>query len=243
MGIRSQPPSQKCKRFWSAPSCPSHPRLSSLCEHTALAGLCECPNVSALLQRQEGSLLPPLTPSTMVGAKDGDGRASGHRHGALGSLVHSGPTGRKKHVRSPSARAHVQALVSSLLPQELRVIPCTHRFHRKCVDPWLLQHHTCPHCRHNIIGNAPLPLSLPRGTVFPRCLVGAGRAPRLVSRQTTKALPPGPGGTGGPGEVCWRVSLGLSSGFDTTGFLTLDQAPGLSRPRAHSLLSRTRGVT
>ena len=175
MGIRSQPPSQKCKRFWSAPSCPSHPRLSSLCEHTALAGLCECPNVSALLQRQEGSLLPPLTPSTMVGAKDGDGRASGHRHGALGSLVHSGPTGRKKHVRSPSARAHVQALVSSLLPQELRVIPCTHRFHRKCVDPWLLQHHTCPHCRHNIIGNAPLPLSLPRGTVFPRCLVGAGR--------------------------------------------------------------------
>uniref|UniRef100_A0A7N9IHQ8 RING-type E3 ubiquitin transferase n=1 Tax=Macaca fascicularis TaxID=9541 RepID=A0A7N9IHQ8_MACFA len=35
--------------------------------------------------------------------------------------------------------------------QELRVIPCTHRFHRKCVDPWLLQHHTCPHCRHNII--------------------------------------------------------------------------------------------
>ncbi|XP_055003154.1 E3 ubiquitin-protein ligase ZNRF3 [Sorex araneus] len=41
--------------------------------------------------------------------------------------------------------------------EELRVIPCTHRFHRKCVDPWLLQHHTCPHCRHNIIepkGNA-----------------------------------------------------------------------------------------
>uniref|UniRef100_A0A8D2IRU0 E3 ubiquitin-protein ligase ZNRF3 n=1 Tax=Varanus komodoensis TaxID=61221 RepID=A0A8D2IRU0_VARKO len=35
--------------------------------------------------------------------------------------------------------------------EELRVIPCTHRFHRRCVDPWLLQHHTCPHCRHNII--------------------------------------------------------------------------------------------
>uniref|UniRef100_A0A3Q2YF33 E3 ubiquitin-protein ligase ZNRF3 n=1 Tax=Hippocampus comes TaxID=109280 RepID=A0A3Q2YF33_HIPCM len=35
--------------------------------------------------------------------------------------------------------------------EELRVIPCAHRFHKKCVDPWLLQHHTCPHCRHNII--------------------------------------------------------------------------------------------
>lgn len=48
--------------------------------------------------------------------------------------------------------------VSSPRPQELRVIPCTHRFHRKCVDPWLLQHHTCPHCRHNIIGKGPQPL-------------------------------------------------------------------------------------
>lgn len=32
------------------------------------------------------------------------------------------------------------------------MIPCAHRFHKKCVDPWLLQNHTCPHCRHNIIG-------------------------------------------------------------------------------------------
>lgn len=44
------------------------------------------------------------------------------------------------------------SLLSSCRLQELRVIPCAHRFHKKCVDPWLLQHHTCPHCRHNIIG-------------------------------------------------------------------------------------------
>lgn len=147
------------------------------------------PNVSALLQRQEGSLLPPLTPSTVVGAKDGDGGASAPPRctGLLGPLR---PHRKKEACATALCPGPRSGSVSSLLPQELRVIPCTHRFHRKCVDPWLLQHHTCPHCRHNIIGNAPLPLSLPRGTVFPRCLVGAGRAPRageLADHQGTAA--------------------------------------------------------
>lgn len=120
-----------------------------------------------------------MTPSTVVGARGGDGGASGHRHSALGSLVHApAPREERSMCGSLSSPGPRSGSVSSLLPQELRVIPCTHRFHRKCVDPWLLQHHTCPHCRHNIIGNAPLPLSLPRGTVFPGCLVGAERAPQ-----------------------------------------------------------------
>ncbi|XP_028840759.1 E3 ubiquitin-protein ligase RNF43 isoform X2 [Denticeps clupeoides] len=36
--------------------------------------------------------------------------------------------------------------------QDLRVISCAHEFHKECVDPWLLQHRTCPLCMHNIMG-------------------------------------------------------------------------------------------
>ncbi|CAL8363617.1 unnamed protein product [Lota lota] len=36
--------------------------------------------------------------------------------------------------------------------QDLRIISCAHEFHRDCVDPWLLQHRTCPLCMHNIMG-------------------------------------------------------------------------------------------
>ncbi|KAL7635885.1 UNVERIFIED_CONTAM: hypothetical protein RMT77_013702 [Armadillidium vulgare] len=35
--------------------------------------------------------------------------------------------------------------------QELRVLPCRHEFHRICVDPWLVQHRTCPLCNYNIV--------------------------------------------------------------------------------------------
>lgn len=40
----------------------------------------------------------------------------------------------------------------SLLFQHLRIISCAHEFHKDCVDPWLLQHRTCPLCMHNIMG-------------------------------------------------------------------------------------------
>ncbi|KAM6340831.1 E3 ubiquitin-protein ligase ZNRF3 isoform 5-T5 [Alca torda] len=67
----------------------------------------------------------------------------------------------------------------TVLGKELRVIPCTHRFHKKCVDPWLLQHHTCPHCRHNIIEQK-------KGNAGPVCLESINPA---RSRQQRVILP------------------------------------------------------
>jgi len=34
--------------------------------------------------------------------------------------------------------------------EQLRILPCFHRYHAACVDRWLMQSRTCPTCKHDI---------------------------------------------------------------------------------------------
>ncbi|KAL4933371.1 putative RING finger domain protein [Aspergillus undulatus] len=36
------------------------------------------------------------------------------------------------------------------LGDEVSLLPCTHWFHPQCIEAWLNQHNTCPHCRRGI---------------------------------------------------------------------------------------------
>nr|XP_061786724.1 E3 ubiquitin-protein ligase znrf3-like [Nerophis lumbriciformis] len=118
--------------------------------------------------------------------------------------------------------------------EELRVIPCAHRFHKKCVDPWLLQHHTCPHCRHNIIEQK-------KGNSGPFCM-DAGNP--VHGRQQRVVLPVHyPGRVHRAGQVtAYPTRTSMDPHGNAVTVLTVDQHPdpqGLYPPQSASSFLRS----
>ncbi|KAL2008620.1 hypothetical protein VTN00DRAFT_6814 [Thermoascus crustaceus] len=68
------------------------------------------------------------------------------------SAIHSLP--RKKIDREmlgPEGKAECSICMDSVqLGTEVTVLPCKHWFHFNCIEMWLNQHNTCPHCRRGI---------------------------------------------------------------------------------------------
>ncbi|CAL9685882.1 unnamed protein product [Knipowitschia caucasica] len=69
--------------------------------------------------------------------------------GCSGSQRHRGAWGSASSNSSPVCAVCLEDFQDG---QNLRIISCAHEFHKECVDPWLLQHRTCPLCMHNIMG-------------------------------------------------------------------------------------------
>ncbi|KAF6018346.1 DZIP3 [Bugula neritina] len=40
--------------------------------------------------------------------------------------------------------------LETLTPQNQRFLPCAHKFHRECVEPWLQNNDACPDCRTTV---------------------------------------------------------------------------------------------
>ena len=59
---------------------------------------------------------------------------------------------RERERKLMSAAMLVFLLTFLFLPQDVRIVPCRHEFHKDCVDPWLLSNFTCPLCMLNIVG-------------------------------------------------------------------------------------------
>ena len=64
----------------------------------------------------------------------------------------------------------------------IRILPCMHQYHCKCVDKWLGDKETCPECRHPIDQNDPPPEAMRDDNVNNNEREGAQRTGQRRSR-------------------------------------------------------------
>jgi len=55
----------------------------------------------------------------------------------------------------PSKDSCMVCLEDFKVEEEIRILPCVHRFHRQCIDVWLRRSAQCPICKHAIGGPPP----------------------------------------------------------------------------------------
>ncbi|XP_063718263.1 RING finger protein 150-like isoform X2 [Symsagittifera roscoffensis] len=97
----------------------------------------------------------------------------------------------------------------------VRELPCSHKFHRACVDPWLVSHYNCPNCKTNVLKALNLidKVNLPRTQEDEENSVGGSSSAGGIA-MTTPVVAPGVGGRGASSGIGngggGRMSLVLS---------------------------------
>ncbi|NXL41958.1 RN128 ligase, partial [Podilymbus podiceps] len=62
-------------------------------------------------------------------------------------------------------------------PNEVvRILTCNHLFHKSCIDPWLLEHRTCPMCKCDILKALGVEVDVEEGGESVQATVSSGRS-------------------------------------------------------------------
>lgn len=130
-------------------------RTSHGAQQSAFGGAARAPasNPEAVLQEMAegaGQLLLNLFRGgeQLARALDPDSGPSGLHRSAL---EHHTVTVRFQGNEPADSRTCAVCFEEFAVGEELRLLPCLHRYHKDCIDPWLREHRECPVCKHEVV--------------------------------------------------------------------------------------------